>query len=103
MLSPESREQTRRLTIKAARAVVTSYYASDNPTGGYLHVVTDEGSVQDQTIEDSMEEAKLYGDDVAVAIGEMLLAFPLDERRLICADFRDPELVALIGERATDA
>jgi hypothetical protein len=98
MLSPDQLEQARKLSIKGARAVVTSYYGQGNPTGGYLHVVVDDGNIDDENIEGCIEEAKTYGDDSAVAIGEMLLAFPLDERRLICADFRDPELVALIGE-----
>lgn len=86
-----------RARVIAARAIVDAYYALDNPAGGTLHVVTDEGGVSDEIVKGSIEFAKRYSDDAGEAVGEMLLALPLEERKLVVADFDDPVLAELLA------
>jgi hypothetical protein len=68
------------LAVKAATECIVAYYAMDNPTGGALHVVTDDLNLSDRSIRFCLEGAEKEGDDVAAAIARLLLSLPLPER-----------------------
>lgn len=61
--------------LKQCRA----FYAN-NPAGGILHVVLDDGNVDDGAIHWTMEEARKEGDVEAYAICEQLLELREDKR-----------------------
>ena len=60
-------------------SLIESYYRF-NPAGGTLHLVLDEGEVEDSSIDVCMELIREEQDYVAEAIAQMLYEFTEDER-----------------------
>jgi hypothetical protein len=66
-------------TIPYVTPFVCAYY-EDNGAGGSLHVVLDDGNVDDCFVESCIEYAKENGDDVGVKLGEILLQMSKTQR-----------------------
>jgi hypothetical protein len=89
-------EATKAERVLAARAIIVAYYQlPGNEVGGPLHVVTDDGNVDDHSIEFSIDIAEREGNETAVAVGKMLLAMAPDERTLAVAWYNNPDLLSL--------
>lgn len=53
------------------------------PTGGTLHVVLDDGNIEDDYIERCMDEARKEEDYLGYVLGNCLLRLPILDRELI--------------------
>lgn len=72
------------MTVEQVVAMAREYYLDhDNPTGGYLHVVLDDGNVGDADVKFCLMEADRGGDDAAVALGWALLGLTEEERERV--------------------
>lgn len=56
------------------------HYYRYNPAGGTLHIVLDEGEVEDSSIDVCMELIEKEDDHIARAIAKLLYEFTEDER-----------------------
>lgn len=65
------------------RQIVAYYGVDGNSTGGYLHIVLDDGNMGENHIAFCRDEAAQAGDQAAVEIAEALLALPLFERVMV--------------------
>lgn len=73
-------------TVPEVLPLVRAYYAKDgNGAGGSLHVVLDDGNVEDHFVEFCMEEARKMGDVAGVALAELLLGMSKTQRRKLMA------------------
>lgn len=68
------------MTVDEMIPVVRDYYLPDNPTGGCLHVVLDDGNLEDADIYGCIAFAEQEGDATAVSLARMLLELTADER-----------------------
>lgn len=66
-------------TDEGLSALIDAYYI-DNPCGGTLHIVLDEGSVEDRSIQFCLGYCMSEGDYVAVAIALELLRRDQEQR-----------------------
>lgn len=71
-----------RPTVPEVLPLVRDYYA-DHMTGGILHVVLDDGNLEDGHIKGCIEQAVLEGDARAEAIGRMMLQMTRTQRRRV--------------------
>ncbi len=62
--------------------LVESYYA-DNPTGGSLHIVLDDGNLADHHVKFCRDVARERGDDRGVQIAEAMLMMTRTQRHKI--------------------
>jgi hypothetical protein len=70
----------RTMSDAAFDALCEAYYV-DNPSGGNLHVVLDEGGTSDEILYASLSHAILNGDLVGVAIAAEMLRMDEDDRK----------------------
>jgi hypothetical protein len=69
-------------------AMVRSYAAIEgNDTGGSLHVVLDDGNVDDSTVRSCIHDARQRGDQPGVKLGEALLQMSRTQRLKIARQF----------------
>ena len=74
-----------RPKVPDVRAAVEAYYAlrPENICGGSLHIVTDDGNVEDSSVEFCREYAREHGDTAGVALAELLLQMTHTQRRKV--------------------
>lgn len=78
--------------IEAVFELWKLYYNScGNPTGGYLHICTDDENLEDGDLKWCINEARTHRDHIGVALGECLLELTVKERETLYKDFWDSE------------
>ena len=65
--------------VARAIAMKRTYYRRE-PCGGFLHIVLDDGNVEDSHVEFCRDEAREGGDEEAVVLAELLLTFTVADR-----------------------
>jgi hypothetical protein len=69
------------ITTQEIVGLIQEYYSTDgNAAGGYLHIVLDDGNLEDDDIIFCIEQAKMAGDFNGVLLGYVLLLLNLSER-----------------------
>jgi len=68
------------MTSKSEILELAAEYYQDYCTGGALHIVLDDGNIEDEHIEWCIKEAKIAGDKEAVELGEALLTLTIKQR-----------------------
>lgn len=58
-------------------------YNDLEPAGGSLHVVIDDGNLEDHFVESCIEYARKNNDHYGIIIGELLLEFTVEERDML--------------------
>ena len=53
----------------------------DHPTGGYLHVILDDGNTDAASIRYCLSECQLYGDSFGIFLARLMREFTEDELR----------------------
>jgi hypothetical protein len=77
-----------RPTVKDVLPIMVAFRAkSGNSTGGVLHVVLDDGNIEDHHIEWCIQEAFILGDCEAVALGMRLIAMTKTQRKKLVSLF----------------
>lgn len=70
-----------RPTVPEVRPLVWAYYAMPgNSCGGSLHVVLDDGNLDDHSVQFCIDNARDRGDDAGVRLGELLLKMSKTQR-----------------------
>jgi hypothetical protein len=67
-------------TVEEVLPVVREYYANGNPTGGWLHIVLDDGNTEDESVRDCLKWAEEDGDVAGVALARLLLEMTETQR-----------------------
>jgi hypothetical protein len=68
-------------TVPEVMPLVRAYYAKEeNGAGGSLHIVLDDGNVEDSSVEFCIEEAEKRGDKDGVELGKILLRMSKTQR-----------------------
>ena len=85
--------EERKPTVPEVAPLVRAYYAKPgNGAGGCLHVVLDDGNVEDEFVQDALELARKEGDDDGVALAGLLLRMSRTQRRKLSRIACDPRL-----------
>jgi DNA-directed RNA polymerase specialized sigma24 family protein len=72
------------MTVEEILPLIRAYYQlPENGAGGWLHVVLDDGNIEDEFVRESIKMAETEGDTEAVRLGEMLLQLTEDEREAL--------------------
>ena len=72
------------MDISEVWLLVTAYYAKPgNAAGGSLHLVLDDGNVQDEHVEFCRDYAAREGDEDGVALAELLLEMSVAQRERV--------------------
>lgn len=70
-----------KLTVPEVLPLVEAYYDKpNNGAGGNLHIVLDDGNVEDSHVEFCLNQARRYGDLDGVALAEILLKMSKTQR-----------------------
>lgn len=73
--------------LEQVAALIKFYYeVMDNPTGGNLHIVLDDGNLEDGHITFCRDQASAAKDYVGEALASMLLDLSEEEREQVCAE-----------------
>jgi predicted phosphodiesterase len=84
----QANTETDKPTVPQVLAMVRSYAAIEgNDTGGSLHVVLDDGNVDDSTVRSCIHDARQRGDQPGVKLGEALLQMSRTQRLKIARQF----------------
>jgi hypothetical protein len=75
----EKRRDEMKPTIPYVAPFVCEYY-KENGAGGSLHIVLDDGNVEDSSVQFCIDYAKKNGDEVGVKLGEILLTMSKTQR-----------------------
>jgi hypothetical protein len=59
-------------------------YVRDNPVGGSLHVVLDDGNIENSSIETCLNTAKELNDERAIVLANLLLKMSRTQRKKLC-------------------
>lgn len=70
--------------IEAAREY---YSVPGNEVGGNLHIVLDDGNINNRHIEWCINEASKQGDEKGVALGKMLLDCSITQRKKVIKNY----------------
>ena len=77
------------MTIEQIIPIIQRYYSYGNTTGGTLHIVLDDGNLEDGHIEFCLEEATRNNDTQAVFIARMLLNMSMTQRRKLYGKYAE--------------
>lgn len=69
-------------TVPEVLPLVKEYY-KDNPTGGCLHIVLDDGNIEDSHVKYCLEYSKEKNDLRAIKLSELLLQMSKTQRKKI--------------------
>lgn len=69
-----------------SRRIINYYVQENNEAGGSLHIVLDDGNLEDVSIEYCIGYASRANDSEGVAIGNMLLGISLKDRQELYDD-----------------
>jgi hypothetical protein len=76
------------ITTQEIVELIQDYYSTDgNAAGGYLHIVLDDGNLEDDDIRFCIEQAKMAGDFNGVLLGYVMLLLSLPEREKVYHKF----------------
>lgn len=70
-------------TVDQALAVARAYYASGNPLGGNLHVVLDDGNIEDSHVEWCLERCLELNDKSGEELALLLLKMTPVQRQMV--------------------
>lgn len=73
-----------RPTVPEVLPLAKAFY-EDNPVGGVLHIVLDDGNLHDEHIRFCLTEARKENDTRAIELAELLLRMTMTQRRKVYA------------------
>lgn len=87
------------MDVDTMLAVLDAYYQETPPymqllghgraAGGYLHIVVDDGNLEDGHIQYCIGDAREHGDRHAVLIGEELLSWSMEKREELYGRYQE--------------
>jgi len=91
--SPCSANPRQKPTVPEVLPMMYAYRdTAGNGVGGSLHIVLDDGNVEDGHVRWCIERAKECGDEEGVKLGETLLSMTKTQRKKLSALFYGPNL-----------
>ena len=76
---------TTKTTVPEVMILVKEYY-KENPVGGNLHIVLDDGNVKDSNVQFCLNQAEENGDVKGVELAKILLQMSKTQRLKLYAD-----------------
>lgn len=73
-----------RPTVPEVFLLVKEYYLAGNSVGGNLHIVFEDGNLNDKDVEFCLDEAQKAGDEKGVHLAKLLLQMSKTQRGKLC-------------------